>query len=163
MKCSWCERDATHLGSDGTWTCGQGQGDGMEPHSNIGVVYSPLTMPVAAPEWKDRSVLCSTCKVLMDKDDPMVVESEVICERKQGVPFTTNVAGRTVMYHEGCGRPTDFVERRVVPTADELELIELAIDLYQNPSSQIALTKYREILKIVVDSRHLAHKRTDAG
>ncbi len=42
VLCSWCDRPAAAKGDDGTLSCGQGQGDGLEPHDNVGVQYMPL-------------------------------------------------------------------------------------------------------------------------
>lgn len=41
-KCSWCDKMATAKGTDGTYSCGQGQGDGLESHDTRGVVYTTL-------------------------------------------------------------------------------------------------------------------------
>jgi hypothetical protein len=41
-SCSWCDKPAKLRGEDGTYSCGQGQGDGLEPHDNLNVVYMPL-------------------------------------------------------------------------------------------------------------------------
>ena len=41
-RCTWCGKPAMSVGADGTYTCGQGQGDGLEAHDNKNVVYTPL-------------------------------------------------------------------------------------------------------------------------
>lgn len=43
-NCSWCGKRAIARGEDGTYSCGQGQGDGLESHDNVGVVYTPLSL-----------------------------------------------------------------------------------------------------------------------
>jgi len=42
FTCSWCDKSAKSVGRDGTFSCNQGQGDGLEPHGNKGVTYSPV-------------------------------------------------------------------------------------------------------------------------
>ncbi len=41
-RCGWCGNPAMAVGADGTYSCGQGQGDGLESHNNKNVVYTPL-------------------------------------------------------------------------------------------------------------------------
>lgn len=41
-SCTWCDKPAESLGEDGTASCGQGQGDGLPDHQNIGVTYHPV-------------------------------------------------------------------------------------------------------------------------
>lgn len=42
FTCSWCDKPAISAGEDGTFSCGQGQGDGLGSHDNVGVLYTPL-------------------------------------------------------------------------------------------------------------------------
>ena len=42
ITCTWCKRRATTRGADGTFSCGQGQGDNKPAHNNLKVLYTPL-------------------------------------------------------------------------------------------------------------------------
>ena len=62
QTCSWCDKPATTQGTDGTFSCGQGQGDNLDPHDNIKVLYVPLARPMETPR-RDTSkfVNCPDC------------------------------------------------------------------------------------------------------
>lgn len=55
-KCSWCDKPATAVGKDGTYSCGYGQGPGEtgDPHNTQDVWYTPLESNEVAPAKKPK-------------------------------------------------------------------------------------------------------------
>lgn len=105
---------------------------------------------------------CDTCGKLLFPEAGRRCLTEVILERQGDQLVMRKLPGRTVRFHVACGPPPDYQKERTVVTADELELIERAIDMKMNPSSISARTGYEAVLAKVVHARQLALERHEA-
>lgn len=77
LKCSWCDKPATARGNDGTYSCGQGQGDGLEPHNTIRVPYIPMKPTMVFNYEGVACVLSQGTMIFTDKKERQFIEEDL--------------------------------------------------------------------------------------